>query len=171
MFAVPPAPLTLWWLNPFLQVHQRSAHGSFTSRPTFEKIPGLEMSVNPLDISLVSSTQCLNKIPFGYRPIYEIILEAELSADSLDVRYYSVPTHQVLTSQTRWAQLASDTVPVQKARWRKLCHMLERWPSIVGNLEVCSPETTSHPAPRSDRTRYSSSLNTLHVYISYLVWE
>jgi hypothetical protein len=77
-------------LNPLLQVHQRSAHGSFTSRPEFEKIPGFKTPVDPLDISPVSvcpqhGYQCPDKIPFGYRPIYERIPEAELPADPLGV--------------------------------------------------------------------------------------
>ncbi|KAJ8584489.1 hypothetical protein M405DRAFT_826749, partial [Rhizopogon salebrosus TDB-379] len=128
-------------------VHQRSAHGSFTSRPAFEKIPGFKMPIDPLDISPVSvcpqhGYQCPDKIPFGYRPIYERILEAELPADPLDVTRLPILLGTDASSTHRSNKMRHNLLLTRyqcgKARLRKFCRALERYPStrlmVVGVL-------------------------------------
>jgi hypothetical protein len=145
-------------------VHQRSAHGSFTSRPAFEKIPGFKMPVDPLGISAVSvcpqhGYQCPDKIPLGYRPIYERIPEAELPANPLDVgpvsnssTIYStriggstrllIPLGTDASSTHRSNKMRHHLLLTRyqcgKARLRKFCRALERYSStrlmVVGVL-------------------------------------
>ncbi|KAJ8579706.1 hypothetical protein M405DRAFT_835474 [Rhizopogon salebrosus TDB-379] len=142
-------------------VHQRPAHGSFTSRPEFEKIPGFKTPVDPLDISSVSvcpqhGYQCPDKIPFGYRPIYERIPEAELPTDPLGysavdpVGYRRIKYPPVKPDEAR---PAPDAVPVWKSKVEKILSRAREIFFNPFNGCGCAHRKPQTVKPTSDKAR------------------